>query len=190
MKKSKIETAETRKRIVDAAFQKFGACGIHETGLADVMAEAGLTHGGFYRHFGSKDQLVAEACAAGLNALIASSEEATQRAGTDEAFKAIVENYLTPEHRDNLARGCPLAGLGSELARAEDRTRVAAAEGFARLVDEIASHLPDRSPEAAKSEAIYALSAMVGALTMSRLVQDSGLSDAILSETRKRLIDA
>ncbi|OQW74797.1 MAG: TetR family transcriptional regulator [Proteobacteria bacterium ST_bin13] len=190
MKRSKAETAETRKSIIKAATQRFGRYGIHATGLADVMAEAGLTHGGFYRHFGSKDQLVAEACTAGLDALIASSERATHRADTGQAIEAIITNYLTPRHRDDRAGGCPIAALGSELMRAEEKTRAAAAEGVERLIEEIVKHLPDRSPEAARAEAAYALSAMVGAITISRLVQDSELSDMILRETRKRLIDA
>jgi TetR/AcrR family transcriptional repressor of nem operon len=190
MKKSKIETAETRRRIVDAAARRLIATGIEGTGLNDLMAEVGLTRGGFYRHFDSKDHLVAEACTAGLQSTLRLSESVAERGTPAEAFDALVTAYLSPGHRDNRAGGCPFAGLGSELARSDGETRTAAALGFERLVAALEAHLPDRSPDEARAEAAYALSAMVGALTMARMVDDPALSDTILRETRKRLTHA
>ncbi len=189
MKKSKIETAETRERIVKTAAREFCDSGINATGLAGVMAAAGLTHGGFYRHFDSKDQLVAEACAAGMQAVVEITEAAAQHAEGKTGLEAILESYLSTDHRDNRSKGCPLAGLGSELARADTETRAAACAGFLKLVEVVAKQIRRRKPEVAKSDAVFALSAMIGAVTMSRIVADPQLSASILRDTKKNLTD-
>jgi len=188
MKKSRTETAETRRRIVESASKRLILKGIEGAGLNDLMAEAGLTRGGFYRHFASKDQLVAEACTFGLQSTIHRSGASAGGETPAEAFAAIVNAYLSPEHRDNRAGGCPFAGLGSELARSGGETRNAAARGFERLAGALEAHLPG-PPERARAQAAYTLSAMAGALTMARMVDDPVLSDTILSEARKRLVD-
>ncbi len=187
MKKSRAETAETRRRIVKAAAVEFRRNGIRATGLAEVMAAAGLTQGGFYRHFASKDQLVAEACAEAMAAAVTVTQAVPGGTDGKTGLEAIVENFLSTDHRNNQLEGCPLVGLGIELARADDDTRAAASEGFVELVDLIAKQVPCVSPEAAKARAIFALSAMVGAVTMSRIVTDPELSATILQETRTRL---
>ena len=105
MRKSREEAAETRKRIVQAAAREFREKGIVATGLADLMKAAGLTHGGFYKHFASKDQLVAEATVAALDSII---EELAAQPTVNSAVAA----YLSTRHRDSPASGCPLAALG------------------------------------------------------------------------------
>jgi TetR/AcrR family transcriptional repressor of nem operon len=187
MKKSKAETAKTRRRIVAAAADEFRKNGIQETGLSQVMAAAGLTQGGFYRHFTSKDQLIAEACAAGLEAIAEAIGTAAHEGDGKSGLQAIVENYLSTDTRDDRSEGCPFSALGSELARADDETRAVATAGFRKLVDVIAKQLRRRRPDVAKEHAQFVVCAMVGALTMSRMVTDPGLSDAILHNTRKRL---
>jgi TetR/AcrR family transcriptional regulator, transcriptional repressor for nem operon len=187
MKKSKVETAETRRRIIEAAGREFLHNGIQATGLADVMAAAGLTHGGFYRHFGSKHQLVAEACTAGLELVVGKAEAAACRGDGMRGLEKIIDSYLAINHRDNRSGGCPLAALGSELARADDEIRAAASVGFLKLVEILAKRTRRKKPEAAKSEALFALSAMVGAVTLSRIVTDPDLSAAILSDTKRHL---
>jgi TetR/AcrR family transcriptional regulator, transcriptional repressor for nem operon len=182
MRKSKLEAAETRRRIVSAAAQEFCRNGIHATGLSDLMAAAGLTHGGFYKHFRSKDQVVAEACVNGLETVI----EVAEGEGKS-GLEAIVETYLSMDHRNRLSGGCPLAALGSELAQADDEIRAAASQGFIRLVDVIAKQFPQSDPEAARAQAVFVVSAMVGALTMSRMVTDPDLSALILDQSRKQL---
>jgi TetR/AcrR family transcriptional repressor of nem operon len=174
MKKSKRETAETRRRIVLAAAEAFRRNGIQATGLADIMAAAGLTHGGFYRHFDSKDQLIAEACAASLEA-------------AGDVPRAFAAHYLSAEHRDNPAEGCLFAALGSELARCDSHTREAATAAFLKAVDALAERYGRVNPETAKARALVALSAMSGAITMSRIVTDPKLSAAILRHMRKHL---
>src|ERR1700722_19819358 len=115
MKKSKAETAITRKRIVQVAAQEFRRKGIQQTGVADIMAAAGLTQGGFYRHFESKDQLIAEACAASMAKLVESAATAAQ--SSEEAFLIHIEKFLSCANRDDWLGGCPLVFVGSELAR-------------------------------------------------------------------------
>ena len=118
-----------------AAAAEFRQHGIAATGLADLMKAAGLTHGGFYRHFKSKDQLVAEACSAAIatmNERVASS--ASRKRGR-KGLKIAVANYLSTEHPDNPRDGCPLAALGAEMARADTQTRAAATAGFLKMVE-------------------------------------------------------
>ena len=184
MKKSKTETAETRRRIVKAAAAEFRRNGIHATGLCELMAAAGLTHGGFYRHFDSKDQLIAEACAAGMEAGM--GRAACPGLGKS-GLKEIAASYLSTAHRDNPSEGCLLAGLGSELARSGDQTRATATAGIVKLADAITSEYRQTNPKTAKARALVALSAMIGAITLSRIVTDPNLSDAILDSTRKFL---
>jgi TetR/AcrR family transcriptional repressor of nem operon len=187
MKKSKVETAETRRRIVKTAAREFRRNGIHGTGLNELMAAAGLTHGGFYRHFDSKDQLVAEACAAVMESGVGLTEDATCQGGGKSGFEAIAETYLSTDHRDNRSEGCAFAALGSELARADDDTRAAASAGFLKLVDVVAKQYRRTKPQTAKGRAMFAVSAMIGALTVSRIVTDPALSTAILEQTKKLL---
>ena len=183
MKKSKIEAAETRRRIVKTAAAEFRRKGINGAGVNDVMAAAGLTHGGFYRHFDSKDELVAEACAAAID-----SAEATNQCPAlgKDGLEAILADYLSTDHRDNPSEGCVLAGLGSELARSDDKTRAAVTAGFLRLVDAFAQQYRMK-PQAAKARALVTASAIIGAITMSRIVTDPKLSAAILRQTKKHL---
>ena len=179
MRKSRIEAAKTRERIVTAAAAEFRQHGIAATGLADLMKAAGLTHGGFYRHFALKDQLVAEACSAAnatMTERVASS--ASQKRGR-KGLEAAVADYLSAEHRDNPRDGCPLAALGSELARADTQTRAAATAGFLKLVDALAGGI-DGMPDEARRRALVAALTLIGALTVSRVVTDQALSNAIL----------
>src|SRR5262245_24267016 len=135
MRKSRIEAAKTRERIVTAAAAEFRQHGIAGTGLADLMKAAGLTHGGFYRHFKSKDQLVAEACSAAVATMAERVASSTSRERGRKGLEAAVADYLPKEHRDNPRDGCPLAALGSEMARADTQTPAPATRGFLRLVD-------------------------------------------------------
>jgi TetR/AcrR family transcriptional regulator, transcriptional repressor for nem operon len=187
MKKSKVETAETRRRVVETAAREIRRKGIDATSLADVMTQAGLTHGGFYRHFGSKDQLVTEACDVGMESVVANAEAAARRDEGKDGLEAIMESYLGINHRDDRSGGCPLAGLGSEIARANDDTRAVTSAGLLEFVGLLAKQIRRRKPEVAKSDALFALSAMVGAVTLSRIVTDPDLSTAILRDTKRRL---
>ena len=182
MRKSREEAAQTRKRIVTArAAGEFRKKGIVATGLADLMTAAGLIHGGFYKHFESKDQLVAEACAEAVGVLIGKLKAAASGGrGTAAA------TYLSTVHRDNPATGCPLAAIGSELSRSDEQTRAVATDGFRKLVEIVAGQFGEiPRPDEAKRRALVAVSTMIGALTMSRIVTDPELSEEILIEAEK-----
>ena len=186
MRKSREETAQTRQRIVETGAIEFRRNGISGTGLADVMTAVGLTHGGFYRHFDSKEALVKECLSNALDSLRASIETATATRPGRAGVLFAIDDYLSAAHRDSEAT-CPFVSLGSELARASEEVRNAATAAFLQLADLIASHLDDLSPAAAKKEALVLLSSMVGAMTMARLVSDKDVSAAILTQMRKTL---
>jgi TetR/AcrR family transcriptional repressor of nem operon len=187
MRKSKQETALTRERIVKAAASEFRQHGIVATGLADLMSAAGLTHGGFYRHFASKDQLVAEASAAALAATTEEAAAVASRQPGQKGLEAVVGRYLSTAHRDNQREGCALAALGSELARADTETRNAATAAFLKLVDIVAGQIDPAKPEEAKKRAMAVVSTMIGALTMSRIVNDKRLSKSLLRNAQEVL---
>lgn len=121
MRKSRSEAAQTRSKIVRAAAREFNDKGIQATGLAEIMAAAGLTHGGFYKHFKSKNQLVAEAVAKGMDRIKTSAKMPRPAQSLGEA----AGEYLSKRHRDDLASACPLGTLGSELCYADNHTREA-----------------------------------------------------------------
>src|ERR1700761_761562 len=188
MKKSKAETAKTRQRIVEVASETIRNKGIDATGVAEIMAAAGLTHGGFYRHFDSKEELVAEAVATGLEQMVLQSGRAADQ-GPRAALNYALE-YLSPANRDDIERTCTFATTGSELARADEKTRHIASEAFKRALEGLApfmSAVPSEG-EDPTSAAISVLTNMIGAMTMARLVDDPVLSDRILAVTRERLI--
>jgi len=190
MRKSKQEAAATRQRIIKAAAAAFRKNGIAGTGLSDLMAAASLTHGGFYRHFDSKDQIVAEACTAAVDSLVDQLAAAASGKSPQRGLKTIVEKYLSAAHRDEPANGCPLAALGSELARGDDRTRAAATQAFLMLVGVIAAQFGKTRPDVARRRALVAAATMIGALTMSRIVTDSELSASILREAAEQLVNS
>ena len=187
MRKSKQEAAVTRQRIIRAAAAAFRKNGIAGTGLSDLMAAAGLTHGGFYRHFDSKDQIVAEACAAAGESLVEQLAACASEKPPRRGFNTIVENYLSAAHRDEPADGCPIAALGSEIARGDERTRAAATQALLKFVDVITSQFGKTRPDVARRRALVAAAIMIGALTMSRIVTDPELSAEILREAEKQL---
>ncbi|MDB5986818.1 MAG: hypothetical protein JWR16_1871 [Nevskia sp.] len=185
MRKSKAEAAETRRRIVKAAADEFRRKGLAGTGLSEIMAAASLTHGGFYKHFESKDHVAAEAVAHALTSMIDSLEEDAASAHRGSGLKAILVRYLAPQHRDEPENGCALAALGSEIARSGDNIRYEATAGYRRLVESIARQLPGSTTEQARDSATAIVSAMVGAIVLSRLVDDPALSNALLKRTRQ-----
>ena len=180
MRNSRSETAKTRERIVTAAAAEFRQHGIAATGLDDLMKAAGLTHGGFYRHFKSKQQLVAEACSAAVATTAGRAASGVSRERGRKGLETAVADYLSAEHRDNPRDGCPLAALGSEMARADPQTRAAATAGFLKLVDALAGGFDEGTPDEARRRATVAALTMIGAVTISRVVTDQALSNAIL----------
>ena len=149
------------------------------------MSAAGLTHGGFYRHFKNKDHLVAEALTSGLDSIV----EKMKAAGGSGGVNAMVSGYLSEAHRDDPSQGCPLAALGAETARCDASVRDAATEGFTKLIDIIAGQLTNIRPDTARKRALVVMSTMIGALTMARVVDDPGFSDTILRQAERHIRD-
>lgn len=175
MKVSREQVAENRRKILEAAGQLFRAKGFEAVTVAEVMKTAGLTHGGFYGYFKSKDDLIAQALAHTLGADMA-AEVDVARYATD---------YLSPGHRDNFADGCATAGLASETIRAAPEARAAMTEGLRLQFDRLAKSAAGSTLAEQRKTAIGSWSAMVGALILARLSDDPELSDEILEQTRK-----
>lgn len=185
---SKEHKRQTRERIVRTAARAFRAGGVERTGIADLMGQAGLTHGGFYAHFPNKDALVAEACAAGLTESGAALYDAADAAPTGEGLRTIIRGYLSRTHRDHPETGCVIATLGPEIAREPAEVRHAFTEALRGDVARLVSHIPagPGGGDAAGDDAAYVLLAgMAGAMLMARAVDDPALSDRILLAARR-----
>jgi TetR/AcrR family transcriptional repressor of nem operon len=188
MRRSRREAAETRRHIIESAATEFRNNGIDGTGLAGLMAAAGLTHGGFYKHFDSKERVVEEALTFAFESLVGSARRASSASAGNRGLQTLISGYLSDDHRDDAGHGCPLAALGCEIARGSDSVREAVTIGFLEMVDLIADQIDGMPPAAARKEALWMFSTMVGAVTMARVVTDPEVSAAILRETRKHLI--
>ena len=188
MRKSRKETAKTRKRIVAAASAEFREHGIVATGLADLMKAAGLTRGGFYKHFRSKADLLREVTTASIELSAATMKAKADKGPGQKGLNAAVASYLSLDHRDRPRDGCPLAAMGVELARADAKTRAAATEGFLNYVEVLASYGDSLPPDQAKKRAIAAATTMIGALTMARVVKDAKLSESILKHAADSIL--
>jgi TetR/AcrR family transcriptional regulator, transcriptional repressor for nem operon len=187
MRKSRQETAETRRRIVEAASTEFRRNGIDRTGLADLMMAAGLTHGGFYKHFESKEQVVEESIRLAVDSMIDAWTRTFSSASPNRGLRTAIAEYLSVHHRDDAATSCPFSALGSEMARSGEVVRESATKGFLKMIDLIAGELDGLTPAAARKEALWIMSTMIGAVTMARVVTDPELSASILRETLKHL---
>jgi AcrR family transcriptional regulator len=176
---SKEHKEATRQRIVEVSGRRFKKDGIDGSGIATLMADAGLTNGAFYAHFASKDDLVAAVVAHELEAQAATSETlAPGRAGLEK----YVREYLSPAHRDDPGHGCPSAALLDELGRCATPVKRAFADGSEPIVAGIAERLAPKDPRSARAAAhgLYAL--LVGTLQLSRAVADRRLADQILDD--------
>ncbi|MDB6142264.1 MAG: transcriptional regulator TetR family [Pseudomonas sp.] len=187
MRKTRQETAATRQRIIAAAQTEFRRHGIEGSGLTGLMAAAGMTQGGFYKHFASKAQLVAESTTASVEALVDELESLPAEPGVAGAFKTMVNGYLSQSHRES-DKGCPYAGLGSELSRGDDDVRNAAVAGFERMIEALSKPLVEATQTAARDQALLTMCAMMGALTVSRMAVGQPLSDEVLEAVRRQLL--
>jgi len=178
-----VETARTRARIVKTAATVIKRRGMSESALAGLMTEAGLTHGAFYRHFASKDDLLIEALKETLSE-IAGQLDAALSADTTAGVAPAIELYLSLWHRDHAEQGCPIAALGSELARRTPRERAAVTSGIVHIIELLAAASPGKNRRHARQAAMAAFSTLVGAITLARIVSDDRLSKEILSAAK------
>lgn len=186
MGSSQADKAASHERIIKAAAARIRRDGIDGMSVADLMSEAGLTHGGFYRHFRSRDELVEEAVDVAL-AHGARRAEAASSIGGTPGITAIIDGYLSPLHRDKPETGCAVAALPAEIARSSTRARRSYARQVRRYLDLLAELGPRADHDAERDEALLILSALVGALSMARAVDDPELSDEILQRTARAL---
>src|SRR6266536_903808 len=182
MRYPKDQKQATRQRILEAAGRRFKQDGIDGAGVAAVMSDAGLTNGAFYAHFKSKEDLVANVLADQLR---------TQRQGFDglpsdrAGLEAMVRLYLSPQHRDQCADGCPSAALLDEIVRRPAATRQVFTDEQLATADEIAARLDPTDAEAARTDALTILGLMIGTLQLARALADRDLSDRFLTRSRE-----
>jgi TetR/AcrR family transcriptional regulator, transcriptional repressor for nem operon len=189
MRRSREEKARTRRRIVAAASRLFRARGVQEVSVADVMNAVGLTVGGFYRHFPNKEALVAEAIDA---ASVETSERTRARLsgpmGGQRPLEAMLAAYLSTEHLNNAAEGCPVAALCSDAGREGRPTRAAFTLALRRVLGLVGEAIPG-SGGATRERRLHAVAAAVGGLVLARASDDDRLAQEILSAVRRRVLD-
>ena len=169
----------TRRRIIETSGRRFKRDGIDSSGIATLMADAGLTNGAFYAHFASKDDLVATAVADQLREQRERfSALAPGRAGVEQ----YVREYLSIQHRDHPGEGCPSAALLDEIGRCTDATRQAYTDGLLAVIDDVAARLAPHDPPSARVKTLSVFALMAGTLQLSRALADRQLADAVLEQ--------
>jgi TetR/AcrR family transcriptional repressor of nem operon len=169
----------THERIVSVAARAIRRSGYDGTGVADIMKEAGLTHGAFYSHFKSREAMLAEAAGKACAESAAVVAEVAAGAPPDQALASMLGAYLSREHTEQVEHGCPLAALGSETARQAPEVRRVITRHVKAMIDQLARQSPDWGQPAAHERALVTLATMVGALLLARAVDEPKLSDSL-----------
>jgi TetR/AcrR family transcriptional regulator, transcriptional repressor for nem operon len=186
---SKAEKAKTHQRIVALASKRFREKGLAGIGIADLMKEAGLTVGGFYKHFDSRDDLVAEAVGFALGAW-KRQVNAAASGGQPVTYESLVDDYLREAHRDQPGTGCPVVALAGDIARSDRRTRTVVTREIRDSIELLATLIcgtNEKNKRGARSQAILTYCALVGAIGVARAVSDQQLSREILKTVAKLL---
>ena len=185
---SRQQKEATHQRIVEAAARAIRRSGYGGTGVADIMKEAGLTHGGFYVHFASREAMLAEAAdRAGAEAVDASQRIAAT-APPPQALEALLQAYLSKQHIEGIETGCPIAALGSEMPRQAPEVRRAATRRIKEMIDVVARQSPDWGRPGAHERALVTMATAVGTLLLARAVDDPRLRDALRDAALKHLV--
>lgn len=188
MRYSESHKQETRNKVLKAAAAAVRAKGPDGLAVADVMAEAGLTHGGFYAHFPSKEALVVAALEEAFDQSRRRFARLTQGMANSEALAAFVDAYVSMEHRARREMGCPITALSSDLPRQPQAVRDAFDTGVRAMIGRLAAWLPDDvAPVQREGLAVSLLAEMAGAVTLSRALSDEQLAEQLLSESRRRI---
>lgn len=178
----------THERILETAARAIRRSGYDGISVSDIMKEAGLTHGGFYSHFDSRDAMLAEAADRAGAESIALAENIVASAPPKCELKRLIEFYLSKEHVEQIEIGCPLAALGSEMPRQAPEVRRSSTRRIKEMIDLIARQSPHWGSPVAHENALVTLAAMVGALIMARAVDDQKLSDALREAVLKHFV--
>jgi len=188
MKRAAIKTKEaTHERIVDAAARAIRRSGYNGTGVADIMRDAGLTHGGFYAHFPSREAMLAEAADRAGRDSVAMMERIAATSPSQRALHAMAQAYLSKSHVEGVETGCATAALGSEMPRQAPEVRRAATRRIKEMIDLVARQSPDWGQPGAHERALATVATMVGTLVLARAVDDPKLSDALRKAALKHL---
>ena len=177
----------THDRIVEAAARAIRRSGYNGTGVADIMKSAGLTHGGFYAHFSSREAMLAEAADRAGSESVATMARIAATSPPRRALKAMMEAYLSKAHVEGVETGCATAALGSEMPRQAPEVRRAATRRIKEMIDLVARQSPDWGQPGAHERALVAVATMVGALVLARAVDDPRLSDSLRNAALKNL---
>ena len=189
MRYSKNQKQATRQRMLEAAGRRLKQDGIDGAGVATLMSDAGLTNGAFYAHFTSKEDLVAHVLADQLRAQRRSFDAQPSDPAGLEAF---IRSYLSPQHRDQCAEGCPTAALLEEIVRRPPATKQVFTDELLGIADDIAARLDPADAGAARTHALTLFGMMIGTLQLARALTDRDLSDQLLArgaETAVKLLD-
>ena len=189
MRYSREHKLETHTRIVKKASVRLREKGAHGIGVADLMKDAGLTHGGFYAHFDSREALVIEAFTDAMDRSTERWRKLGEQTPPGKRLATIVNSYLTPIHRDDPGHGCAIPALGAEIARESPKTRRVFAGRLEQMIDMLAAQIPDAPRKAARKQAMAALATMMGTLVMARIAGSGDFSDEILGAGREALLD-
>lgn len=180
----------SHERIVSAAARAIRRSGYDGTGVADIMKEAGLTHGAFYAHFESREAMLAEAADRAGAESVAAAANVVASAPSERALASMLRAYLSREHLEHAELGCPVAALGSETPRQAPEVRRAATRRIKEMIDLVARQSPDWGQPGAHERALVTVATMVGALLLARAVDEPGLSDGLREAALKHLIPA
>jgi TetR/AcrR family transcriptional repressor of nem operon len=189
MRYSREHKLETHARIVRKASVRLREKGAHGVGVADLMKEAGLTHGGFYAHFDSREALVIEAFAHAMDRSTERWRKLAEATPPEKRLAAIVDSYLTTVHRDDPGHGCAVPTLGAEIARESPKTRKAFAAKLAQMIEMLADQIPEVPPKTARKQAMAAVATMMGTLVLSRIAGSGEFSDEILRAGRDAVLE-
>jgi TetR/AcrR family transcriptional repressor of nem operon len=189
MRYSKEHKQETHARIVKKASVRLREKGAHGIGVADLMKDAGLTHGGFYAHFDSREALVIEAFAYAMDRSIERWRKLAAETPPEKRLATIVDSYLTPVHRDDPGHGCAVPALSAEIARESPKTRKAFAAKLEQMIGMIADQMPDVPRKTARKQAMASLATMMGTLVLARVAGSGEFSDDILGAGREAVLE-
>jgi TetR/AcrR family transcriptional regulator, transcriptional repressor for nem operon len=189
MRYSREHKLETHARIVKKASVRLREKGAHGIGVADLMKDAGLTHGGFYAHFDSREALVIEAFAYAMDRGTEHWRKLAEATPTDKRLATLVASYLTPLHRDDPGHGCAIPTLGAEIARESPKTRKAFAAKLEQMIDLFAAQMVDLPPKQARRKAMATIATMMGTLVLARIAGNGEFSDEILGAGRDAVLE-
>ena len=189
MRYSKEHKLETHARIVKKASVRLREKGAHGIGVADLMKDAGLTHGGFYAHFDSREALVIEAFAYAMDRSTDRWRKLAAQTPPEKRLATIVESYLTPVHRDDAGHGCAIPALSAEIARESPKTRKAFAAKLEQMIEMLAEQMPHVPRKTARKQAMASLATMMGTLVLARVAGSGEFSNDILGAGREAVLE-